>query len=91
VRGSVNTVNMSIEAWWPNLTSESRAYLIDNNGDVVPSDLVEEIALAGGEVNSDAWWIGERGPTGFYLSDEAIDWIDEVANGETPAPRGAGD
>jgi len=44
---------------------------------------------AGGAVATDAWWVGENGPTGFHLSDAAIDWIEEVANGETPE-RSAG-
>lgn len=86
----VDNEAMSIEAWWPTLRPESRDYLIANNGDVVPPELVEEIARAGGDVTPDTWWVGENGPEGFYLSDEAIDWIDEVANGETPAPRGDG-
>lgn len=82
---------MSIEAWWPRLRQQSRDYLIANNGDVVPPELVEEIAHAGGTITtSDAWWVGRSGPTGFYLSDEAIDWIDEMANGETPEPRDRG-
>ena len=78
---------MSIDAWWPKLGQHSRDYLIANNGDVVPPDLVEEIARAGGVIRADAWWIGQSDSTGFFLSDEAIDWIDEVANGETPEPR----
>ena len=64
--------------------------LIANNGDVVPPDLVVEIAQAGGVTTTDAWWVGHSGPTGFFLSDEAIDWIDEVANGEAPDPQDAG-
>lgn len=78
---------MSIEEWWPKLRRQSRDYLINNNGDVVPPDLVVKIAQAGGVITSDAWWVGQSGPSGFYLSDEAVDWIEEVANGETPAPR----
>ena len=85
--GSVDTGDMSIEAWWPRLRQQSRDYLIDNNGDVVPPDLVEEIARAGGVITSEAWWVGPNGTDGLFLSDEAIDWIDEIANGETPAPR----
>ncbi|MCG6568487.1 hypothetical protein [Tessaracoccus sp. ZS01] len=78
---------MSIEAWWPKLRQQSRDYLMENNGDQVPTDLVEEITEAGGIVSTDAWWVGQSGPAGLYLSDEANDWIDEVANGETPEPR----
>lgn len=84
---SVDNAGMSIEAWWPKLRQQSRDYLIDNNGDVVPPALVDEIAGAGGVVSADAWWVGESRPTGLLVSDEAIDWIDEVANGETPEPR----
>jgi hypothetical protein len=54
----------------------------------VLAPVVEEITRAGGEVATDAWWVGENGPTGFYMSDAAIDWIEEVANGETPGRRG---
>lgn len=85
--GSVDNADMSIEEWWPKLRRQSRDYLINNNGDVVPPDLVVKIAQAGGVITSDAWWVGQSGPSGFYLSDEAVDWIEEVANGETPAPR----
>lgn len=84
--GVADTEGMSIEAWWPKLRQESRDYLIANNGDVVPARLVEEIAGVGGAITTDAWWVGRDDPTGFYLSDEGIDWIDEVANGETPSP-----
>jgi hypothetical protein len=35
-------------------------------------------------VPSDAWWVGDNGPEGCYLSDAGIDWIEEVANGEIP-------
>ena len=78
----------SIEDWWPRLAEETRDWLIANNGDVVPDSVVEEITRAGGLVAADAWWVGQNGPTGLYLSDEAVDWIDEVANGETPQRRG---
>lgn len=85
--GSVENAGMSIEAWWPELPQRSREYMIDNNGDVVPPDLLEEITRAGGVITSDTWWVGSNSPTGFFLSDEAIAWVDEVANGETPEPR----
>ena len=77
---------MSIEVWWPNLKPSSRDWLIDNNGDAVPVEVVDDIVSAGGTVAMDASWVGEVGPEGVYLSDEAIDWVEEVANGETPEP-----
>jgi hypothetical protein len=75
---------VSIETWWPKLRPETRDWLVANNGDVVPASVVEEIEQAGGSITTDAWWVGENGPTGLYLSDAAVDWIDELANGEVP-------
>jgi hypothetical protein len=81
-------MSASIEDWWPRLAPETRDWLIANNGDAVPAPVLEEIMRAGGVVETDAGWVGQNGPTGFYLSDEGVDWIDEVANGETPHHRG---
>lgn len=43
-------------------------------GDALRGDILQEIVRAGGEVN------------GSCLSDEAVDWVEAVANGEDPAP-----
>lgn len=66
------------------LRQETGDWLIDNDGDALPASVTEEITRAGGLVTTNAWWVGESGPTGFNLSDAAVDWIDAVANGETP-------
>ncbi|WP_427130742.1 hypothetical protein [Pseudarthrobacter sp. S9] len=68
--------------WWPKLDPEAQAWLIAHNGEVVAADVLNKIVAVGGVVTSDAWWIGDRGPEGFYLSDEAVDWIETTANGE---------
>ena len=81
-------MSASLDEWWPRLSQETRDWLIANNGDAVPAPVVEEITRAGGLVATDSWWVGQSGPTGFYLSDAAVDWIEEVANGEMPDPRG---
>jgi hypothetical protein len=73
---------MDIEEWWPKLSESAREWLIANNGDVVAGAVLNEIASAGGVVESGAWWIGEGGPEGLYLSDRATDWIEETANRE---------
>ena len=78
---------MSIEQWWPKLKPSTREWLIDNNGDAVPAEVLREIEDAGGAAASGAWWVGESGPSGFYFSDAAVDWIEAVGNGETPADR----
>lgn len=43
---------------------------MENNGDAVRPDIVDEIVRAGGAI------------TGSYLSDDAVDWVEAVANGE---------
>lgn len=86
-RTTVDDVSASLEEWWPRLSQATRDWLIANNGDAVPASVTEEITRAGGLVTSDSWWVGQSGPTGFYLSDEAVDWIEAVANGEQPRPR----
>jgi hypothetical protein len=78
---------MSIQVWWPRLQPATRDWLIANNGDVVPAPIVEEITGAGGPVRSDAWWVAHDGSTGSYLPDAATDWIEEIANEETPAAQ----
>ena len=75
---------MNIDQWWPKLKPSTRAWLIENNGDVLPAEVAAEIASVGGSVSSDASWVGQSGPSGSYLSDVATDWIEAVANGEVP-------
>lgn len=48
--------------------------------------VVEKITDVGGVITSEAWWVSQSGPAGLLLSDEGIDWIEEIANGETPSP-----
>lgn len=73
---------MQIIDWWPKLDSDAQAWLIAHNGEAVSPEVLIKIVAAGGSVTSKAWWIGEHGPDGFYLSDEAVDWIETTANDE---------
>lgn len=75
---------MSIEHWWPKLTPSTQKWLIENNGDGVPPEVVTEITQAGGPTTSEGWWIAQSGPSGFYFPDEAVDWVEAVGNGEEP-------
>ncbi len=75
---------MSMEVWWPRLVPETQDWLIAHNGEAVPGSVIREITRAGGSVTADAWWVGQNGPTGLYLSDAAVDWIEAVANEEMP-------
>lgn len=65
---------MSIEVWWPKIRQASRDWLVANNGDALPGNVYEDIVRAGGAV------------TGSYLSDDEVDWVESVANGEEPDP-----
>lgn len=78
-----------INQWWPRLTEQTRTWLIDNNGDVVPAAVRQKIEEAGGAPAEDAWWFGSWEPSGsgFLFSDSGVDWIEATANGETPDPR----
>ena len=79
---------MSVQVWWSELRPETREWLIANNGDAVPVSIVEEIAAAGGPARSEGWWVRDDEPERLLMPDEAVDWIEEIANDETPtAPR----
>lgn len=73
---------MEITEWWPRLEPQVRDWLVAHNGEAVDAEVLNKIVAAGGVLASDAWWIGESGPEGFFLSDDAVDWIETTANGE---------
>ncbi len=76
---------MEIEEWWPRLDSETREWLIENNGDIVPAAVLEKIKQAGGQVTSEASSSSadDDGRAGLVLPDTTIDWIERVGNDET--------
>lgn len=76
---------MRIEDWWPRLDSSTQQWLINNNGDVVPPNILDQITAVAGVPTADASWVGDNVPEGFFLSDDAIDWIEETANDEVAA------
>jgi hypothetical protein len=63
---------MSINEWWPDLRPETRDWLLADNGDAIPADIVDELTMAG------------RSGSGDRLADDEIDWVEAVANGEEP-------
>jgi hypothetical protein len=71
---------MEIGQWWAGLDATSQQWLIDHNGEAIPGEVVAKIVEAGGPVTSDAWWSHEEGPSGFYLPDDAVDWVETTAN-----------
>lgn len=75
---------MRIEEWWPRVDPSTRQWLIDNNGDVVPPTVLEKITAVAGVPTAGDSWVGDNDSEGLFLSDEAIDWIEETANDEVP-------
>ncbi|MDD0858341.1 hypothetical protein NHF46_12350 [Arthrobacter alpinus] len=73
---------MNIENWWPLLKSSTRQWLIDNNGDVVPPSILDQITAVAGYPTAEASWVADNCAEDFLLSDQAIDWIEEAANDE---------
>lgn len=76
---------MNIENWWPLLNSSTRQWLIDNNGDVVPPSILDQITAVAGHPTAEASWAADSVAEEFLLSDQAIDWIEEAANDEIAA------
>ena len=73
---------MGIEQWWAGLRPATQEWLIESNGDVVPAAVVAEIAEAGGPAPDDSWWADADESSGHYFPDDAVDWVEAVANDE---------
>jgi hypothetical protein len=65
---------------WPHLSSSTRLWLMEHNGEPLPDDLIAEILSVTGGEQSDQWWTGPSVEGETQLSDEAVDWIETVAN-----------
>lgn len=76
---------MTIDTWWTKLSPGTRDWLMANNGSPVPPAVVEQIEMAGGPTRSDPGWTHEDDSSEVLLPGAAIDWIEEIANGESPA------
>ena len=72
----------SIEEFWPRLSESTREWFLEHAGEALTPEIVSEVVQAGGPVATDAWWEHQDGPSGFYIPDEAVDWIEEMNNWE---------
>jgi hypothetical protein len=64
----------------PHLSPSSRFWLIEHNGEPLPDDLIAEIlSVTGGEQSAQSW-TGPSVEGETQLTDEAVDWIENVAN-----------
>ena len=79
---------MSLETWWPHVQQTSRDWLIAHNGEELSQPVVQDIERVAGPLPPQAWWLGHVEPDGWQLPDAAVDWIEEVANAETPPLSG---
>ena len=75
---------MSIEDWWPKLATEDQDWLIQHNGEALPAGVLKKVSRVGGLICSSTNIVGYPKPDGFHFADETVDWIEAVANGETP-------
>lgn len=68
---------------WPLLTNSSRSWLMAHNGESLPDDLIAEILRVTGNERNAQWWKGPSADGETQLTDEAVDWIETVANDES--------
>ena len=71
---------MDIEQWWPKLEPSTRDWLVAHNGEAISPEIVEELRSVG--ANLPAAGSVRTGDSGYVLPDDAIDWIEAVANEE---------
>ncbi len=66
---------MDLAQWWTDVMPETREWLTANSGSALTPEVVADISRAGGLIAANSWWMGERGPEGVFLSEEADQWI----------------
>lgn len=74
---------MSFTITWPELTPDTRAWLIAHNGEPLPNEITAELNDRAGTPTPD--WIDLDAPDGPTLTDETVDWIEAIANDESAA------
>lgn len=73
---------MDMSRIWPRLAPSTQSWLIEHNGEPLPHDILDEILTVTGGRRDPHWWAGDVQEGETQLTDEAVDWIDETANGE---------
>lgn len=67
---------------WSRLSPSSRAWLIEHNGEPLSEYLIAEVLSIAGGAPDTPWWSGPSVDGQTQLTDEAVDWIETVANDE---------
>ena len=57
---------------WPHLSTSSRSWLIEHNGEPLPDELVTEILRVTGNETSPQWWSGPSTEGDTQLTDETV-------------------
>ena len=65
--------------WWPKLGPDAQRWLIAHNGEPLSPEVLDEIVAVGGSAQRD----DESETDRYFLSDEAVDWIEATANDES--------
>ncbi|GAC67273.1 two-component response regulator KdpE [Gordonia soli NBRC 108243] len=73
---------MQIDTWWPRLSAEARAWLIEHNGEPLDAAVRTEILTVTDGATDPAWWAGDQPDGSSELADAAVDWIESTANAE---------
>jgi hypothetical protein len=73
---------MDMSQIWPRLTAATQTWLVDHNGEPLPDDILDEVLAVTAGQRDPRWWAGDSREGETQLTDEAVDWIDETANGE---------
>ena len=73
---------MDMSQIWPRLAVSTQAWLVDHNGEPLPDHILDEVLTVTAGQRDPRWWAGDSQQGETQLTDEAVDWIEETANGE---------
>jgi len=73
---------MDMPQIWSHLAPATRSWLMEHNGEPLPDDVLNEILAVNAGVRDPSWWAGDSHAGETQLTDEAVNWIEETANGE---------
>jgi hypothetical protein len=71
-----------MEAIWSELTPETREWLIADNGESVPENIISAVTRLGGAVGVATYWVNDPSSASVHFTDAVTDWIEQTANGE---------
>ena len=73
---------MDLPTLWPRLDMQTRDWLMAHNGEPLAPAVVGALTLANGGSTDTSWFSDDDH---HVLTDEAVDWIEGIANAEDPS------